>query len=249
MTMTGFGKPLTRMRSTTYRHTMSEALQEIMKSTKILSLAALLPLLALGAESRDSDFKAAIASKPNFDNGEALFEQCVSCHGRDGGGSVTGSIPRIAGQHYSVLVRQIIDFRYGKRWDVRMEGVMAKHSVLASNQDIADVAAYVSNLERDGNRGVGDGYYVERGAAVYARGCASCHGAAAEGDDARGIPRLSGQHAGYLARQIYDAVDARRLPLAETHRKRLVHLDFEEVLGLTDYLSRIGWNLPAETAR
>jgi len=215
----------------------------------IVSLAALVPLLALGAASRDSDFKTAMGKKPNFDNGEALFEQCVSCHGKDGGGNVTGSIPRIAGQHYSVLVRQIIDFRYGKRWDVRMEGVMAEHSVLAGNQDIADVASYVSKLDRDGARGIGDGLYVERGAALYANACASCHGANADGDGARGIPRLAGQHAAYLARQIYDAVDARRLPLTETHRKRLVHLDFEQVLGLTDYLSRIGWNPPAESAR
>jgi cytochrome c553 len=219
-----------------------------MKWTKIVGLSALLPLLALGAASRDSDYKAAIASQPNFENGEALFEQCVSCHGRDGGGNATGSIPRIAGQHYNVLVRQIIDFRYGKRWDVRMEGVMAQHGVLAGNQDIADVAWYVSKLERDGARGVGDGHYVERGAALYAKSCASCHGAKAEGDEARGIPRLSGQHAAYLTRQIYDAVDARRLPLAASHRKRLVTLDFEEVLGLTDYLSRIGWNPPVETA-
>jgi cytochrome c553 len=219
-----------------------------MKWTHILSLAALGPLVALGAGSRDSDFKGAIASKPNLGNGEALFEQCVSCHGRDGGGDVTGSIPRIAGQHYRVLVRQIIDFRYGRRWDARMEGVMAEHSVLAGNQDIADVAAYVSKLERDGARGVGDGQYVERGAALYAKGCASCHGANAEGDEARGIPRLAGQHAGYLARQIYDAVDGRRLPLTESHRKRFAPLVFEDVLGLTDYLARIGWTPPLNTA-
>ena len=96
---------------------------------------------------------------------------------------------------------------------------------------------------------MGDGHYVERGAALYAKSCASCHGANAEGDEARGIPRLSGQHAAYLTRQIYDAVDARRLPLAASHRKRLVTLDFEEVLGLTDYLSRIGWNPPVESTR
>jgi len=173
-----------------------------MKWTHIVSLAVLVPLVAFGAASRDSDFKGAMASKPNLDNGEALFEQCVSCHGRDGGGNVTGSIPRIAGQHYRVLVRQIIDFRYGRRWDARMEGVMAEHSVLAGNQDIADVAAYVSKLERDGARGVGDGQYVERGAALYAKGCASCHGASAEGDESRGIPRLAGQHADYAYAQL-----------------------------------------------
>jgi len=217
-----------------------------MKRATYLVVMLSMPWLALGAGTASSDYKAAINSKPDPINGEALFEYCTSCHGPDGSGDVSGSIPRIAGQHYRVLVRQIVDFRYGKRWDVRMEGIAAKHTLLATSQDIADVAAFVSRLDRDGSRGVGDGLYVEKGAAIYTQQCASCHGADAEGDGDKGIPRLSGQHAAYLARQIYDAVDARRLPLAETHRKRFVPLDFEEVLGLTDYLSRIGWNPPAK---
>ena len=217
-----------------------------MKRATDLVVMLSMPWLALGAGTASSDYKAAINSKPDPINGEALFEYCTSCHGPDGSGDVSGSIPRIAGQHYRVLVRQIVDFRYGKRWDVRMEGIAAKHTLLATSQDIADVADFVSRLDRDGSRGVGDGLYVEKGAAIYAQQCASCHGADAEGDGDKGIPRLSGQHAAYLARQIYDAVDARRLPLAETHRKRFVPLDFEQVLGLTDYLSRIGWNPSAK---
>jgi len=217
-----------------------------MKRATYLVVMLSMPWLALGAGTASSDYKAAINSKPDPINGEALFEYCTSCHGPDGSGDVSGSIPRIAGQHYRVLVRQIVDFRYGKRWDVRMEGIAAKHTLLATSQDIADVADFVSRLDRDGSRGVGDGLYVEKGAAIYTQQCASCHGADAEGDGDKGIPRLSGQHAAYLARQIYDAVDARRLPLAETHRKRFVPLDFEQVLGLTDYLSRIGWNPPAK---
>jgi len=217
-----------------------------MKRATYLVVMLSMPWLALGAGTASSDYKAAINSKPDPINGEALFEYCTSCHGPDGSGDVSGSIPRIAGQHYRVLVRQIVDFRYGKRWDVRMEGIAAKHTLLATSQDIADVADFVSRLDRDGSRGVGDGLYVEKGAAIYTQQCASCHGADAEGDGDKGIPRLSGQHAAYLARQIYDAVDARRLPLAETHRKRFVPLDFEQVLGLTDYLSRIGWNPSAK---
>ena len=217
-----------------------------MRRAAYLVVMLSMPWLALGAGTANSDYKAAINSKPDPVNGEALFDYCTSCHGPDGGGDVSGSIPRIAGQHYRVLVRQIIDFRYGNRWDVRMEGIAAKHTLLATPQDIADVAAFVSRLDRDGSRGVGDGLYVEKGAAIYAQQCASCHGANAGGNGDKGIPRLSGQHAGYLARQIYDAVDGRRQPLTATHRKRFAPLDFEQVLGLTDYLSRIGWNPPAK---
>jgi cytochrome c553 len=201
----------------------------------------LIPALAPAASSANRAFTQVIAKRPDMEHGRELFEKCGACHGPDGGGLTNGSIPRIAGQHYRVLVRQIIDFRSGKRWDTRMEDVATSHEVIPELQDIADVAWYASQLTRDGARGVGDGQNVERGAAVYAAGCRSCHGAEAEGDQGQGVPRLAGQHAGYLARQIYDAVDGRRPALAASHRKQLVKLDFQEVQGLADYLARLGW--------
>ena len=107
-----------------------------MKRATYLVVMLSMPWLALGAGTASSDYKAAINSKPDPINGEALFEYCTSCHGPDGSGDVSGSIPRIAGQHYRVLVRQIVDFRYGKRWDVRMEGIAAKHTLLATSRTL-----------------------------------------------------------------------------------------------------------------
>ena len=193
------------------------------------------------------EFNQAIASKTMDARGAELFAQCATCHGADGGGTANGSVPRIAGQHYRVLVRQIVDFRHGERWDARMEGVARSHAILAGAQDIADVASHVSRLEPDGRGGVRDGLYVERGATIYGASCSSCHGVDGSGNDRKEIPRLAGQHAGYLARQIYDAVDGRRPVLAKSHGKRFAPLVFEDVLGLTDYLARIGWQAPPET--
>jgi cytochrome c553 len=200
------------------------------------------PLFAHAESAAQRDFTRIVALKPDVEHGRDLFAQCAACHGPDGNGATNGSIPRIAGQHYRVLVRQVADFRNGARWDMRMEGVATSHEIIPELQDIADVASYVSTLGRDGARGVGDGAHAEAGAAIYAQSCASCHGAEAQGDDRRGIPRIAGQHAPYLARQIYDAVDGRRPPLARSHGKRFATLDFEQVLGLTDYLARIGWS-------
>src|SRR5262245_29362330 len=178
------------------------------------------PRWAAAETAAHREFTQVVALKPDEDQGRKLFEGCASCHGADGGGTTDGSIPRIAGQHYRVLVRQLVDFRRGARWDVRMEGVASSHEYLDDRQDIADVAIYVSGLSRDGARGIRAGEYVEQGAAIYAKACRSCHGASGEGDGARDIPRLAGQHAGYLSRQIYDAVDGRRPALTRTHRKR-----------------------------
>ena len=202
----------------------------------------LLPLLAVAASKTQQDFARVMAAKPNPAHGAELFEPCKACHGPDGGGTPEGAVPRIAGQHYRVLVRQIVDFRHGTRWNFRMEGVATSHNVLPELQDIADVANYVSQLASDGTRGVGDGQYVERGKAVYRSQCADCHGDDGEGNGWKGIPRIAGQHAGYLMRQIYDAVDGRRPPLTRSHKTILEPLVFEDVLGLADYVARLGWS-------
>jgi len=198
--------------------------------------------MAVGATREQSDFVQIMSAQANVEHGAQLFQRCVECHGADGGGVTTGSVPRIAGQHKSVLVRQVLQFRGGKHWDMRMEGVANNAGLLSSPQDIADVAAYVNGLARDGKRGIGRGEFLEQGQSIYQSNCASCHGKEGEGDALREVPRLAGQHAAYLARQIYDAVDARRPALAASHRKRLAPLTFEEVQGVTDYLSRLGWN-------
>ncbi len=209
----------------------------------VLLCVSLLALSEPGsAESAPrADFNQVIASQPDVARGQELFEKCSVCHGKDGGGTADGSVPRIAGQHYRVLARQIIDFRSGRRWDVRMEGVATSHQVMPELQDIADVAWFVSRLDLDGNGGIRNGQYVERGAALYAANCKTRHGADGRGSDQKQVPRLAGQHAGYLSRQIYDAVDGRRPVLAKSHGKRFAPLGFEDVLGLTDYLARLEW--------
>lgn len=209
--------------------------------TWIPFLALLFMAAEAGAAPRAArDFDAIMALKPDVDRGREIFIACTRCHGPQGGGDPSGSTPRIAGQHYPVLVRQLVDFKRGRRWDFRMEGVTSSHTVVLERQDLADVARFVSELDADGPRGMGDGLFVDRGREIYTSRCTACHGASADGDASREIPRLSGQHAGYLLRQIYDAVDGRRPPLTRTHRERFEKLDFDSVRGLADYVSRIG---------
>lgn len=214
-------------------------------STKALLLALLLvPLGASGQSPARREFLAVLAAEPDDAHGRELFAHCSNCHGPVANGTTEGAIPRITGQHFQVLVRELIHFRYAERWNHRMEDVAMDLHALRNAQDIADVASYVSHLSRGGPRGIGDGTMVERGAAAYAARCASCHGPHGEGDDSGWVPRLAGQHAGYLIRQIYDASGGRRPPMSRDHRKLFEKLEYDDMYGLTDYLARTGWEPP-----
>jgi cytochrome c553 len=205
-----------------------------------LALLLSLPALVSAADASKQELADAMRTRPDLQRGAELFRQCISCHGYNGAGQANGSVPRIGGQHYRVVLKQLVDFRHGKRWDFRMESLADQHH-LEGSQDLADVALFVASQDRAGPpaAGVGDGDDIERGQRIFAARCQGCHGAAAEGNDSKTIPRLAGQHYGYLERQIYDAVDGRRPTMLRTHSPRLENLDFQQVRALADFLSRL----------
>ena len=177
-------------------------------------------------------------STPDLERGAGLFDTCAACHGADGGGTRDGQVPRIGGQHLSVLWKQLIDYRHDRRWDLRMEHFADRHH-LGDAQAVADVSAYVHQLTPVGPAGEGSGKRLEVGAALYAQRCRSCHGAAADGDAARAVPRIAGQHYEYLRRQFYDAVDGRRPNFSSEHIRLLAQLDHDDIEAVADYLSRL----------
>ena len=207
--------------------------------------AGFVPLAAHSAGSAQLEYVQVLRSQPNLERGAELFRQCAACHGPTGNGSEKGDVPRIAGQHFNVLVREIVDYRHDTRWDIRMEH-FAGHHVLGDPQAIADVAEYVTRLARERPRNVGGGELVEHGADVYAHRCANCHGPQGEGDDPGAIPRLAGQHYSYLLRQMYDAVDGRRPNFSREHVRLLSKLERDDLVGVADFLARSEWTGPKE---
>ncbi len=192
-----------------------------------------------------AELEAALASRPDEVRGAALYATCTACHGADGGGVADGSIPAIAGQPQRVLVKQLVDFRASQRQDIRMEH-FADRRHLQGAQDLADVAAHVARLPRHsathdaaGRIGMGDGAAVDAGARAWFAGCESCHGATGQGDGSRFLPRLAGQHAGYLERQLLDVAAGRRANMLQTHRAPVRRLTEVQIAGIADYLSRL----------
>ncbi len=92
---------------------------------------------------------AAMVSGPaQAGDGKALFAEktCTACHGKDAKTPIMPDYPKIAGQNEAYIVRQMTDIKSGARSNgnsAAMKGVM----VLVTDQDIKDLAAYVSKLK------------------------------------------------------------------------------------------------------
>lgn len=191
-------------------------------------------------EAAVQEFREAVQLEPDLRHGAQLFAACAACHQADGSGSEDGTIPVIAGQHVSVLVKQLVDFRHDRRWHARMREAAKQHD-LGAAQDILDVASYAAGLQRPPPRegGTGDGKALHEGQIVYYRECAACHGRLGEGDLRTLRPRLAGQHYLYLLKQLYDTASLTRPGMDEDHVKRISALSDAERAGVADYLSRV----------
>jgi cytochrome c553 len=193
---------------------------------------------------RDREFAEGAALEPNLQHGAELFQTCAACHGADGRGTQDGEIPAIAGQHGSVLLKQLTDFRHEQRWNERMQNFTNRHH-LEGAQDLTDVAAYVAQLPRfpATSYGIGDGTQLGAGASVYFQKCEQCHGPLGQGDLLRRRPRLAGQHYAYLLRQLRETADGQRPGMDRAHVEMLQDLSPAQLRGVADYLSRVSPDL------
>lgn len=141
-----------------------------------------------------------LSARGDAARGEIAFEVCQGCHRRGGAGRPNGSYPRLAGQHASVLVKQLHDIQTGRRTNHKMLP-FADESVLGPQQ-MADVAAYLQAQPPRIESGKGPGTALDLGRRVYTESCARCHGEGGQGDAAQFVPRLAGQHYLYLLREV-----------------------------------------------
>src|SRR5687767_11664595 len=85
--------------------------------------------------ARDREFTEGAWLEPDLAHGAELYQTCAACHGPDGRGTADGEIPAIAGQHGSVLLKQLTDFRHDQRWEARMQNFADRHH-LPGAQDL-----------------------------------------------------------------------------------------------------------------
>ena len=127
---------------------------------------------------------------------------CFLCHGAEGESS-SEVFPRLAGQHWEYIAKQLDNFKSGKRKSTAMADMVSrltpdemvalgryfeKMTVQVEPAKDADLAAVGKYIYHTGNKFSG------------VAACAGCHGKEALGTSA--LPRLAGQYASYVEAQL-----------------------------------------------
>lgn len=135
--------------------------------------------------------------------GKDKSAMCAGCHGPDGN-STNPEWPKLAGQNEGYLVKQLEDFKSGKR----VNATMAPMAAGLSDQDMQNLAAFYSSQKK--TMGAADEGQVELGQKIYRGGnpssgvsaCIGCHGPAGAGNPEAKFPAISGQQAKYVEVQL-----------------------------------------------
>jgi len=166
-----------------------------------LALAAMLS--AMAALAAEPPFKGDAAKAQTIVN-----QSCTACHAADGNSQIAAN-PKLAGQIPEYLYKQLTNFKAaaGKKAE-RDNAVMAGMVASLSPEDMRNLSAYYAGqAAKTGAAKSKD--LVALGQRIYRGGiasegiaaCASCHGPNGAGMPAQ-YPRLSGQHAEYIAAQL-----------------------------------------------
>ena len=171
-----------------------------------------------GIEGKDYKWNAqggekseALNKKGDKKAGAEGYEVCGACHLPSGAGRPDGTFPQLAGQHTTVLIKQMADIRAGLRDNPTMYPFAA---TLTDPQELADVSAYIEGLcipvEHGKYEGPDAAMQIAKGKDLYEKQCLECHGKNGEGDKAKFYPVIAGQHYKYLLRQMTEIRDGHR---------------------------------------
>lgn len=184
--------------------------------------------------------------------GEAKTVVCAACHGKDGNSAVP-SFPKLANLGEKYLIKQMQDIKSGTRPVLEMTGMLNA----MNDQDLADIAAYFSSksMQLSGAKeidvqlqsGLRSEDPIAFGAKVYRAGnsesgtpaCTGCHSPRGQGNAPAGYPRLSGQHADYIEKQLKAFRNGDRVNDGENKIMRSVaqYMTDAEIKAVSNYIA------------
>jgi cytochrome c553 len=147
--------------------------------------------------------ESAPASRPDPAKGQLLTAACQACHVADGTRGAP-TFPILQGQHPEYIVKQLTEFKSGKRVNAVMTGMAA----LVGADDLKHVAAFYGSKKAQPGpapspESLALGQQIWRGGILSRQvpACAGCHSPNGAGIPAL-YPRVGGQHADYATAQL-----------------------------------------------
>ena len=212
-----------------------------MNTQPLSTIAVTLMLLALSACSvheRSRDLNDASVSAST-----TALQVCANCHGAQGV-STSPNFPNLAAQTEPYLVQQLTGYRAHSRSDPEGFEYMWGLSSHLSDAQIKGLASYFSHLPAAAGNvdHAGTPLMLAEGKTIFEQGintagvpaCLSCHGAQAQGME--GFPRLAGQHADYLRKQLRVFQNTDQRPDGVAMKAVAHNLSAENIMSVTAYL-------------
>ncbi|MEJ2453551.1 MAG: c-type cytochrome [Candidatus Thiodiazotropha sp.] len=208
-------------------------------AASLLTLAMIETNAAAGtADVAMHEYEQALKLTPNPENGRRVYRTCAICHTPEGWGLESGAYPQVAGQLRTVIIKQLADIRARNRDNPTMRPFTSPQ-LLGGAQEIADVAAYISQLPMTPYNGVGPGIDLAWGEQLYKDNCTECHGDIGEGNLEDHTPAIYGQHYRYLLRQFEWIKMERRRNADRKMVKQIHNFTHRDIRAVLDYVSRI----------
>lgn len=203
----------------------------------VFALVLALNFLTLPTFAADKAAKVAVKPVADLESSQQVAQNvCAACHGADGNSTISLN-PKLAGQHPEYLLKQLTNFKEGKRANAVMAGMVAN----LSKEDMQALAKYYAGqkqtLGKAKSNGVGSlGEKIYRGgiAATGVPACAACHGANGAGIPKQ-YPRLAGQHADYALQQLrtFRTAERANAPMMMTIAAKMTDAEMQAV---ADYM-------------
>lgn len=194
--------------------------------------------------------------------GESKSAVCAACHGADGN-SPAPNFPKLSHLGEKYITKQLRDIQ---AWDLadadakektgRAVPEMVGQLTALNDQDLQDLAAYFDSQPRQlsGSKAlevkVNAGIKVdaiELGTRLYRSGnletgvpaCSGCHSPSGQGNAPAGYPKLSGQHADYIEKQLRDFRAGERTNDGDSKTMRQVaqHMSDAEIIAVANYIA------------
>lgn len=163
---------------------------------------------------------------------------CVACHGEDGN-AVIPTFPKIAGLQEEYIVKQLRDFRSGRR----KSDIMTPIAMELRPEDVAPLAIYFSAQVRKAGEpedkaavGLGKMIFHDGNEETGVPACVGCH--QVQGAGLYIYPRIGGQNPQYVIQQLKKfAASERTNDASRMMRVTAKRLSEEEINAVAQYLA------------